>query len=416
MTGYTEDSDLIPGDIRIYFQEYRFTEIIPLPEYGSDQSLYRFYKALRYGRWHLLKTLRPDLVSQPLYQQLLVKEFEIGYSLSHPHVVQTLGWEQLPDIGPAIVLEFIEGHSLRHLLETEQLSKKQAQQYIAQLCAALAYIHTKQITHRDLKPDNIILTRDGHHLKLIDFSLADGDSYAILKGPAGTRRYAAPEQLHPGETDTSVDIYALGKVIADMGHWRRVAKRCCRELPQRRPTAEQLLDYFQHPYRFQTRVLVGVAFVLLAVSWWVPLRHAFLAAPRDTLVRRDTIVVKDTTALVAIRQKELQDSIFEQIHVQLAERLRKQTQRAARMWDTVTQFSLEDTAWCHAPDIGNLYLRRKAKEWYETQLRREFPTLSPTSATYGQYQQILDQTIRTEMFDYEQNIMPRKIQAILRRR
>ncbi len=209
------DSDLIPGDMRGQFPSGDFSEILPLSELETSAGIYRFYKALRYGRWHLLKTLRPDLAAEPFYRQLLFKEFEIGYRLQHPSIVQTLGLERVPSVGQAIVLEYIDGGTLREGLDGGKLSRTQAVQILRQLCAALEYLHAQQIIHRDLKPENILLTRNGGQVKVIDFSLADADSYAVLKGAAGTRRYAAPEQQADGVIDCRADLYALGRIMED---------------------------------------------------------------------------------------------------------------------------------------------------------------------------------------------------------
>ena len=76
-----------------------------------------------------------------------------------------------------------------------------------ELMDAVGYLHSKGIVHRDLKPENILITRNGEHLKLIDFGLADSDSYAILKQPAGTSGYMSPEQKVTAVADVRNDIY-----------------------------------------------------------------------------------------------------------------------------------------------------------------------------------------------------------------
>ena len=96
------------------------------------------------------------------------------------------------------------------------------------LIDALSYLHSRQTQHRDLKPSNIILTDNGQYLKLIDFGLSDTDSHAILKAPAGTEGYMAPEG--------SSDIYSLGCILREMHlGWtsRWVTKKCCAPLNRR---------------------------------------------------------------------------------------------------------------------------------------------------------------------------------------
>ena len=81
----------------------------------------------------------------------------------------------------------------------------------------MQYIHNKQLIHKDLKPNNILITYNGNNVKLIDFGLADCDDYEILKIPAGTEKYLAPEQLDPNATlDCRTDIYSLGIIIEEL--------------------------------------------------------------------------------------------------------------------------------------------------------------------------------------------------------
>ena len=80
----------------------------------------------------------------------------------------------------------------------EKVSKAEVNRLLMELCDAVGYVHSHQIVHRDIKPENILITRDGHHPKLIDFGFADSDAFAMVKEPAGTEGYASPEQKLPG--------------------------------------------------------------------------------------------------------------------------------------------------------------------------------------------------------------------------
>jgi Kae1-associated kinase Bud32 len=148
-------------------------------------------KAKRYGRWWLLKGLRKEVAGEAGYQQRLRKELEILMQLQHPNVVSAVGLETVEDLGLCIVMEYVDGPTLKEWLEgnpSRQLRLKVAHELID----AVAYIHTKGIVHRDLKPENIIITPNGSNVKLIDFGLADTDSHTILKQPAGTPHYMSP--------------------------------------------------------------------------------------------------------------------------------------------------------------------------------------------------------------------------------
>ena len=218
----------------------RFTDIEPL--YRLARGYAALYRAQRMGKWHVLKCLKADYIDNPLYLGLLHKEFEIGYRLSHPNIAQTIGFERVDGLGPCIVMEYVDGCTLRNALDGGKLTRDDARRVLLQVCDALAYIHERQVIHRDLKPENIMLTANGGNVKLIDFGYSDADSYAVLKQPAGTRRYASPEQESGGHVDARTDIYALGVIMGEINgalprKWLRlgrVAARCTRADADRR--------------------------------------------------------------------------------------------------------------------------------------------------------------------------------------
>ena len=152
-------------------------------------------------------------------------------ALSLSCVEQVMGMEDVPGLGRCIVLEWIDGSSLAEWLE-QQPPLDQRHRMLEQLLDALAYVHSRDIVHRDLKPSNIMITGNGHNVKLIDFGLADTDAHAILKQPAGTLRYMAPEQAASSQPDVRNDIYSLGIVMQQMELGRKynpvIGKSCKR--------------------------------------------------------------------------------------------------------------------------------------------------------------------------------------------
>lgn len=232
------DSDLNSGfieedNINIANQFSNF-ELI----HNSKNGYSELYKAKRYGKWYVLKHLTDKEKDNPRYQSLLEKEFDIAIQLSHQNVVQTVTFEDIPQLGLCIVQEFIDGVTWNYFFSKNNISKKETFRILGELCDALTYIHNKQIVHRDIKPNNILITRDGHHVKLIDFGLADKNDFDILKEPAGTTAFASPEQQKRNKIDNRSDIYALGKIIQDISYQsfkiKRITKKCLEENPEKR--------------------------------------------------------------------------------------------------------------------------------------------------------------------------------------
>ena len=242
-----------------------FTEIVALPSSGTCD----LYKAKRYGRWYLLKCLKTVYAADAAYQQMLRKEFEISITLQHSAVMQTTGIEDvpLPERGTArcIVSEWIDGRTLAAYL-AENPSLQERQRILREIAEGVAYIHSQQVVHRDLKPSNIMVTHSGDYVKIIDFGLADTSSHAILKQPAGTMQYMAPEQLQHSVADVRNDIYSLGVIMQGMGlkgrHYRSVITRCLLPIDQRYQKMDELLGDLNS--RRQQYLLWGTTALLVA--------------------------------------------------------------------------------------------------------------------------------------------------------
>ena len=127
-----------------------------------------------------------------------------------------------------------------------------------ELTEAVGYAHAKGIVHRDLKPSNILITVNGENVKLLDFGLADADSYAILKQPAGTLRYISPEQVQTAVADVRNDIYSLGVVLGEMRlGYGCIVKKCLLPLEKRYRNVAELQGAMRAQDRWRARMAVA---------------------------------------------------------------------------------------------------------------------------------------------------------------
>ena len=172
----------------------------------------------------------------------LAKEFEIGIQLDHPNIRRTIGIETVDGIGKAIILEYIDGYPLNEIVAGGKLNMMDGRSIIGQIADALGYLHSKQVFHRDLKPSNILVSHLGNAVKVIDFNLSDSDEFIILKNPAGSRKYMAPEQLKAGAVPSAAtDIYSLGVIMKELAavtgdeELELIAERCTNQNAEKRP-------------------------------------------------------------------------------------------------------------------------------------------------------------------------------------
>jgi beta-lactam-binding protein with PASTA domain len=179
---------------------------------------------VRLGRDVAIKVLRADLARDPSFQSRFRREAQSAASLNHPAIVAVYDTgEDSRDgvVSPYIVLEHVEGRTLRQVLETEgRLLPQRALEITAQVCAALDQAHRAGIVHRDVKPANVMLTPAGE-VKVMDFGIAravTGTAATMTQTAAviGTAHYLSPEQARGEHVDARSDIYSTGCLLYEL--------------------------------------------------------------------------------------------------------------------------------------------------------------------------------------------------------
>jgi predicted Ser/Thr protein kinase len=182
------------------------------------------YKARQRGldRVVALKILPPEAGHDPSFSERFTREARTLARLHHQNIVTLFEFGQREGLC-YLIMEYVDGLSLRQLIRAGKLQPQEALKIVPQICDALQFAHDEGVVHRDIKPENILLDKRGR-VKIADFGIAKmlGRKAAdfTLTGPwqvVGTMHYMAPEQMDdPLHVDHRADIYSLGVVFYEM--------------------------------------------------------------------------------------------------------------------------------------------------------------------------------------------------------
>ena len=258
--------------------------------HGGMGKVYLARDLTLHNRAVVIKVLLEASVKDDYVVRKFRQEVEALSRIDHPGVVNVLGAGELPDGKQYIVMQYVNGVTLRSQIPVEGMDLERAAVILKQIGAALEQVHEQKIFHRDLKPDNIMLQslKGEEHVKVVDFGIAKVKDSVVApstvdKVPIGTVLYMSPEQLRGGERITAAsDIYSMGVIAYEMLTGRR---------PFNPASAPQLLEMHREGIRVKPSDLrtslssEAQSIILRALSFERTARYQSAAEFGDSLAR-----------------------------------------------------------------------------------------------------------------------------------
>ena len=273
------------------------------------------YRITRSGRYFLIKTTKDN---SPQARAMLRREYELSIGCDHPHLVHVYLFEEESPVGPGIVMEYIEGRTLDRFL-AENPAPAVRRRIFEELLSVVDYLHKRGIVHNDLKPKNILISRNGDRLKLIDFGLSDNDAQ-LLRTPGCTPAYASPELMSGAlQPDLRSDIYSIGRLMQLIftGKYHGIIRRCLQPDRERRfENVERLRQRWQRrnrPWHLLLATIGAILFLLPSLLYLNERRSRteFLRAEARRIEQSDSVYLH--LKQVKARYEHLTDSMERQM-------------------------------------------------------------------------------------------------------
>ena len=273
----------------------RFETIEPMDTQGATCDTFR---VKLYGKLHFLKRLKAEYANDIRYRESLRKEFEMGYRLEHPNLVRYISLDE-----NSILMEYVDGETLTQRLANNPdyfSNQRHKDKFVRQLLSALQYLHSHQVLHLDLKPDNILLTHIDDDVKLIDLGFCRTDAFVDTQGY--TSGFAAPEQLSGGAVDVRTDIYAFGKILEHLPNhslYNKVIARCTAKNPSGRyQSVDEVFYDINHRQRYFLYVAAFAAIVAVFAISLTLLTHQENTPPEVKQEIKDSVHQNDVPVIL----------------------------------------------------------------------------------------------------------------------
>ena len=216
LAGQRAETALLPQRVDVY-------ELVRLLGRGGMGAVYLARRTDgRFEHEVAIKLVRPGLLDPAIQQRFLVEQ-QILARLQHEHIARLYDGGTTRDGQPYFVMEYVEGEPITTYSDVHQLTVHERLRLFGQVCQAVQYAHGMLVVHRDFKPSNILVTREGR-VKLLDFGIAkllsegaDQEAGLTQEGHrVMTPEYAAPEQIKAEAVSTATDVYALGIIFYEL--------------------------------------------------------------------------------------------------------------------------------------------------------------------------------------------------------
>ena len=224
---------------------------------GGIEELCRHSKrvvwlSVRDGRRVVFKGLTEDLRHHPEEIASLRKEYSLGLRIDSEGVVRFYGFELHPQLGPIMVMEYVDGYALYDYLKDGRSDEAdlpplgERLKISIDIAVSLDIMHSAGMMHRDLKPDKILIRKRDLRAKIIDFGHADAEDFVIYKTSVGTTQYGSPEQQVPSVGSRAGDIYSFGKILEQLlpeRRFRAIIDACISVEESKRPDIKWVIQH-----------------------------------------------------------------------------------------------------------------------------------------------------------------------------
>ena len=194
------------------------------PLYASRYGNSRIFTANNHGKKVIVKALKAECADDAACKASLRQEYETTSMLDNKYIRKAIDFTNIEGLGDCIIFEYVDGKSLSEHVRVGTLSEKQVKSILTEVCDGLNFLHRNGLVHCNLNPENVMVSANDGHVKLIDIGVPetkqDADRELLIK----EMEFVAPEIIKGEDFDSRADIYSIGKIMEFIGE-RNISKQ-----------------------------------------------------------------------------------------------------------------------------------------------------------------------------------------------